>query len=341
MRYLTLLGPRFCSTLFLFCISLRILPASTFSSICFFSLSFFCCCLNSAHRGRTELRCCLHFYPLRFYLTDIDDNYQRTNDKNQRHSVTNKANRKNKQTNKQQNIRYRKQRQRQSAFHHIPQQRRDLQDEQPIRTDSFLVPLPQINHTISTYYSAYRFFLQEAVVALHLGNIALRRRVEAARHQLVWSLDNEASSKFFKGRCTLSLASVLKGERESLSLSLYTDGNHVTPASLRVQIFPVEEPDEAVRADPYALIGTDLRFCVHVVGADNIPAPFTSHSFCKLILRLDYKEDRSYNTATAEGMTNPRWGLVKQFEIPNLTREIISYFYNQPLLAFEVFGFMT
>ena len=181
--------------------------------------------------------------------------------------------------------------------------------------------------------------LQGTLQHIQLGNIALRRRVEAAERRLIWQLDNKASFLFYKGRCGISLKSVLHGERRAFRLSLVGESGRLTTATLDIHLFPVGKSAIA-REDPMELVGQELKFCLVVVGANNIPPQFQRHTFCKLSLLFD-QDDRYFTTRTAEDTTAPRWGLVKQFELLQLSPEVIRHFSEHHLFTFEVFGFST
>lgn len=181
--------------------------------------------------------------------------------------------------------------------------------------------------------------LQGTLQHIQLGNIALRRRVEAAERQLIWQLDNKASFLFYKGRCGISLRSVLLGERRAFRIALSGEDGCRTAATLDIHLFPVGKSVGA-RQDPMKLVGQDLKFCLLIVGANAIPPQFQRHTFCKLSLLFD-QNDRYFTTRTAENSTTPRWGLVKQFELQQLTSEVITHFNTHHLFTFEVFGFST
>ncbi|KAK7200251.1 kinesin [Novymonas esmeraldas] len=193
-------------------------------------------------------------------------------------------------------------------------------------------------HTARSQDAAARR-LQTTLQHIQLGNIALRRRVEAAGRRMIWPLDNEASFLFYKGRCALSLRSVLRGEKRAYRLELLAENGQPTSARLEVELFPLSR-DVPVHGDPLALVGRNLRFCLRVVGAEGLPPQFCRHSFCKLSLLFD-QDDRYFTTSTAEDVENPRWNLAKQFELPQLSPEVITHFSTHHLFTFEVFGFST
>ncbi|RNF26524.1 putative kinesin [Trypanosoma conorhini] len=174
---------------------------------------------------------------------------------------------------------------------------------------------------------------------LRLSNIALRRRVEAAAEGFIHSLDEQSSFLFFKGRCGISLESVLLGQRRSFYIGLLTECGVLTEARLHIQLFPCE-PHAIERCDPTQLIGKSLRFCLHVVGASGIPKAFVAHTFCKFTLLYD-REERYFTTSTAENTESPHWGYVRMFDIPNLTADVIRCFCERPVFTFEVFAFNT
>ncbi|EAO00200.1 putative kinesin [Trypanosoma cruzi] len=179
--------------------------------------------------------------------------------------------------------------------------------------------------------------LELALNNIRLSNIALRRRVEAASEGFIHSLDNKSCFLFFKGRCSITLESVLRGQRRSFYIGLLTESGVLTEATLHIQLFPCEHHANE-RNDPMQFIGKSLRFCLHVVGASGIPKAFVAHTFCKFTLLHD-REERYFTTSTAENTQNPRWGYVKVFEIPELTAEVIRCFCEHTVFAFEVFAF--
>ncbi|CAM40092.1 putative kinesin [Leishmania braziliensis MHOM/BR/75/M2904] len=181
--------------------------------------------------------------------------------------------------------------------------------------------------------------LRSTLQHIQLGNIALRRRVEAAEKRMIWSLDNEASFLFYKGRCAISLRRVLRGEKRAYRLALLAENGQLTPSTLNVELFSLSK-DVTARKDPMELVGQSIRFCLRVVGAEDLPPQFCRHSFCKLSLLFD-QDNHYFTTSTAEDTTNPRWNLVKQFELPHLSPEVISHFSTHRLFTFEVFGFST
>ncbi|GET90531.1 kinesin, putative [Leishmania tarentolae] len=181
--------------------------------------------------------------------------------------------------------------------------------------------------------------LQSALKHIQLGNIALRRRVEAAEKRMIWALDNEASFLFYKGRCGISLRGVLSGEKQAYRLALLAENGQPTSSTLLVQVFSVSK-DATGFADPMELVGRSVKFCVRIVGAEGLPPQFCRHSFCKLSLLFD-QDNRYFTTSTAEDTANPRWGLVKLFELPHLSQEVIAHFRTHHLFTFEVFGFST
>ncbi|ORC93450.1 kinesin [Trypanosoma theileri] len=179
--------------------------------------------------------------------------------------------------------------------------------------------------------------MEDALNSIRLSNIALRRRVEAASDGLVSSLDNKSSYKFFKGKCGISLESVFLGRRSSFSIGLLTDSGVLTEATLHIQLFPCGS-HTGLRSDPMHLVGENLRFCLHVVGATGIPKAFGAHSFCKYTLLCD-REGRYFTTPTVANSSNPNWSFAKLFEFPKLTPEVIKFFFEKPSFTFEVFGF--
>ncbi|AIO00188.1 kinesin, putative [Leishmania panamensis] len=181
--------------------------------------------------------------------------------------------------------------------------------------------------------------LRSTLQHIQLGNIALRRRVEAAEKRMIWSLDNEASFLFYKGRCAISLRRVLRGEKRAYRLALLAENGQLTPSTLNVELFSLSK-DVTARKDPMELVGQSIRFCLRVVGAEDLPPQFCRHSFCKLSLLFD-QDNHYFTTSTAEDTTSPRWNLVKQFELPHLSPEVISHFSTHRLFTFEVFGFST
>ncbi|RNF10323.1 putative kinesin, partial [Trypanosoma rangeli] len=172
---------------------------------------------------------------------------------------------------------------------------------------------------------------------LRLSNIALRRRVEAAAGGFIRSLDDKSSFLFFKGRCGITLESVLLGQRRSFYIGLLTECGVLTEATLHIQLFPCE-PHATERDAPMGLIEKRLRFCLHVVGASGIPKAFVAHTFCKFTLLYD-REERYFTTSTADNTENPHWGCVRIFDIPKLTAEVIRCFCERPVFTFEVFAF--
>ncbi|KAG5490315.1 hypothetical protein JKF63_00435 [Porcisia hertigi] len=181
--------------------------------------------------------------------------------------------------------------------------------------------------------------LQSTLQHIQLGNIALRRRVEAAERRMIWALDNKASFLFYKGRCALSLRSVLRGEKRGYRLALLAENGQLTSSILNVQLFSLGD-DCTVREDPMELVGHSLKFCLRIVGAEGLPPQFCRHSFCKLSLLFD-QDDRYFTTSTAEDTASPCWNLTKQFELPQLSPEVIAHFSTHHLFTFEVFGFST
>ncbi|KPI83519.1 putative kinesin [Leptomonas seymouri] len=137
----------------------------------------------------------------------------------------------------------------------------------------------------------------------------------------------------------MSLKSVLRGERRAFRLTLLGEGGRLTTGTLDVHLFPVGK-NAVSREDPMELVGQNLKFCLVIVGANNIPSQFQRHTFVKLSLLFD-QDDRCFTTRTAEDTTAPRWGLVKQFELLQLSREVIKHFSTHHLFSFEVFGFST
>ncbi|KAH9598889.1 Kinesin motor domain [Trypanosoma melophagium] len=181
--------------------------------------------------------------------------------------------------------------------------------------------------------------MEDALNSIRLGNIALRRRVEAASDGLVFSLDNKCPYNFFKGKCGISLESVFLGRRSSFSIGLLTDSGVLTDARLHIQLFPCGS-HSGVRSDPMLLVGENLRFCLHVVGVTGIPKAFSAHSFCKYTLLCD-REGRYFTTPTVANSSNPNWGFAKLFEFPRLTPEVIKFFSERPSFTFEVFAFSS
>ncbi|CAG9577980.1 putative kinesin [Leishmania major strain Friedlin] len=181
--------------------------------------------------------------------------------------------------------------------------------------------------------------LQSTLQHIQLSNIALRRRVEAAEKRIIWSLDNEASFLFYKGRCAISLRGVLCGEKRAYRLALLAENGQATSTTLHVQVFSLSN-DLTVREDPMELVGRSIKFCLRIVGAEGLPPQFCRHSFCKLSLLFD-QDNRYFTTSTAEDTANPRWDLIKRFELPHLSPEVIAHFSTHHLFTFEVFGFST
>ncbi|KAG5474184.1 hypothetical protein CUR178_04297 [Leishmania enriettii] len=181
--------------------------------------------------------------------------------------------------------------------------------------------------------------LRSTLQHIQLGNIALRRRVEATEKRMIWSLDNEASFLFYKGRCAISLRSVLYGEKKAYRLALLAENGQTTSSTLDLELFPLSE-DVRVRDDLMELVGRSIKFCLRIVGVEGLPPQLCRHSFCKVSLLFD-QDNRYFTTSTAEGTSNPRWNFVKQFELPQLSPEVIAHFSTHHLFTFEVFGFST
>ncbi|CBZ23789.1 putative kinesin [Leishmania mexicana MHOM/GT/2001/U1103] len=181
--------------------------------------------------------------------------------------------------------------------------------------------------------------LKSTLQHIQLGNLALRRRVEAAEKRMIWSLDNEASFLFYKGRCAISLRGVLRGEKRAYRLALLAENGQATSSILHVQVFSLSK-DHTVREDPMELVGQSIKFCLRIVSAEGLPPQFCRHSFCKLSLLYD-QDNRYFTTSTAKDTVNPRWDLVKRFELPHLSPEVIAHFSTHHLFTFEVFGFST
>ncbi|KEG10417.1 kinesin [Trypanosoma grayi] len=196
-----------------------------------------------------------------------------------------------------------------------------------------------LRHTVGSTegFSSTKDKLEVALNNIRLGNIALRRRVEAASEGFISSLDNKSSSQFFKGKCDISLESVLHGHRRSFFIGLLSETGVLTEAKLQIQLFPCE-PQAVHEDNPMALVGGKLRFCLHVVGATGIPRSCCAHAFCKFTLLCD-REERYFTSSTSENTPNPHWGFAKLFEIPKLKTDAIQYLCERPLFTFEVFAF--
>ncbi|CCW59728.1 unnamed protein product [Phytomonas sp. EM1] len=179
--------------------------------------------------------------------------------------------------------------------------------------------------------------VQNTFQRLALVNHDLKRRIEASSQDMVWALDNEVSYLFFKGRCGISLESIFLGARRAFCCALEADKGSLTSAKLHIQLFPIG-PDVQEREDPVELVNKDISFCLHVVGAEGIPSEFSTHTFCQIKLRCD-QGDHCFRTSITENTCNPKWGLVKQFEIPKLSREVVSDLFSKHLFTFEVYGF--
>ncbi|CBH10016.1 kinesin, putative [Trypanosoma brucei gambiense DAL972] len=179
--------------------------------------------------------------------------------------------------------------------------------------------------------------LVRAVNSIRLGNIALRRRVEAATKGCIASLDGRLATQYFKGKSSISAKSIMLGGRRSFTLGLLNDYGFLTEAKLHIQLFPCD-PHAYAREDPMILVGESLRFCLNVVGAVGIPESCCAHVFCRFSMLFD-NEERYFATRASTDTQTPRWNFVKLFEVPNLTEEIIRSFCERPIFTFEVFAF--
>nr|CCD13504.1 unnamed protein product [Trypanosoma congolense IL3000] len=179
--------------------------------------------------------------------------------------------------------------------------------------------------------------LVSIVNAVRLGNIALRRRVEAVSKGHVGVLDGRPSMPFFKGKCGITAKNVMLGKQSSFALGLLSDDGVLTDAVLFIQLFPCGS-HACARDDPMTLVGESICFCLNIVGASGIPETCNANVFCRFSMLLDNRE-RYFVTPVAKGTQKPEWNIVKLFEIPCLTGEIVRSFCDKPVFTFEVFGF--
>ncbi|CCW67290.1 unnamed protein product [Phytomonas sp. Hart1] len=179
--------------------------------------------------------------------------------------------------------------------------------------------------------------IQKGFQQLALANHDLKRRIEASSQGMIWALDNEVSFLFFKGRCGINLEGVLLGVRRAFCCALETDKGSLTSTKLNLQLFPIGL-DVQECEDPMKLVNKDISFCLHVVGAENIPSEFSTRTFCQIKLRCD-QGDHFVRTSIEENTCDPKWGLIKQFQIPKLSHEVISDLLSKHLFTFEVYGF--
>ncbi|EPY31347.1 kinesin [Strigomonas culicis] len=179
--------------------------------------------------------------------------------------------------------------------------------------------------------------LQSACTRIREGNGMLRKRIEAASSGVMWPLDNIGAPLFFKGRCGISLKSVFLGQKCTFRIPIKADNGQGTTCKLIVQLFPVGENTTECTSGA-TVVGSDVRFVLHIVGAEGLPPNCSAHALC-LVSLLNGKCSEFFSTITSENTTCPNWNYVRQFELGNVTSDIIDNYSSRDLFCFEIFGF--
>ncbi|KAH8605618.1 Kinesin motor domain [Trypanosoma vivax] len=171
------------------------------------------------------------------------------------------------------------------------------------------------------------------------GNAALQQHIDMLSEEHTNLSGRSSGPAFFKGKCAVSGTSVMFGQRCSLLVTLLNGKGEPTDTKLQLQLFSCP-PHHSLREDPLSLVGEDICICLRVVGAVGLPENCCQNAFCRVTLMFD-PEERSFTTSAAKGAPNVVWDLVKLFQIPNITEEIIRCFCERPIFTFEVFSFAT
>jgi hypothetical protein len=164
------------------------------------------------------------------------------------------------------------------------------------------------------------------VTALGRRTASIRESCSALKDEIL-RLQSSAVAKVgrFVGRCGVSLASVMRGEKMPMTIPICVEASHV--GYLHIQLFPVES-EGFVR--PHS-----LRFCLNVVGASQLS---TAQDYvCQYCFQFD-DDENWYKTQSASG-AEPLWNFVKQFDLVDLSPEIENCFQIENVFLFEVFAY--
>ena len=217
-----------------------------------------------------------------------------------------------------------------TQIHALEVRRRSLLEE-----EEKLLEAVTLSRNVSSTIDASNTVGDDLVIAKIMGrNVALKKRIESLQQVSRGCVHRGCDS--FIGCCGVTLESVLLGERRLFSLSLTSPRGEATPVTLSVQMFPVGSYPQ--RRTVFEAVGQSVRFCINVVGASGLPAPFTQRSFCKYSLRYDM-DDRWFKTNEVNGTPNPKWSFLKQFDLRDLTTEVVDCFATERVFVFEVFAF--
>ena len=139
------------------------------------------------------------------------------------------------------------------------------------------------------------------------------------------------------GRAHLSLKNIIELTSNYVTLPLVTDREDCDGAMLMVSTYPVRkikaQGDEVVKAKD--LLGKRMDLVVHVIGAKNIPAQYTSAVYCKYV--FTHAEKDVYQTQELPG-PNPEFDYKKRFAFGSLTQQLVDYLGSANVLTFEVVG---
>uniref|UniRef100_A0A7S1N5X8 Kinesin-like protein n=1 Tax=Eutreptiella gymnastica TaxID=73025 RepID=A0A7S1N5X8_9EUGL len=141
----------------------------------------------------------------------------------------------------------------------------------------------------------------------------------------------------FIGRAHLSLKNIIELNSNYVTLPLITDREDCDGAILMVSTYPLRkikaQGDEVVKVRD--LLGKRMDLVVHVIGAKNIPAQYTSSVYCKYVFR--HAEKDVYQTRELPG-PNPEFDYKKRFAFGSLTQQLVDYLASANVLTFEVLG---
>ncbi|CUF07572.1 kinesin, putative, partial [Bodo saltans] len=166
----------------------------------------------------------------------------------------------------------------------------------------------------------------ENLTAIGIRTASIRESCSALKDE-IQRLQSSSVAKVgrFVGRCGVSLASVMRGEKMPMTLPITLDAN--TVGRLHIQLFPLEN-DGFVKAH-------SLKFCLNVVGASQLP--LAQEYVCQYCFQFD-EDENWYKTQSASG-TEPLWNFLKQFDLVDLSPEIENCFQVEHVFLFEVFAY--